>query len=152
MEISAKSDYAIRALLVLAADRTAEPVRGEVVASRQGMPAKFVENILVDLRRYGLVKSFRGSAGGFRLARPAAEITLAQVLRAVEGPLVQVRGGLPEDTAYAAPAADLQLVWIAVRSSMRAVFETVTLADVVDGALPAHIVELTLLPEAWKVR
>ena len=152
MQLSAKADYALRALLVLAAEPEGRPITGAAVAASQGMPARFVENTLVELRRAGLVASQRGTAGGFRLARPAGEITLADVIRAVDGPLAEIRGLRPEATAYVRPAEHLQAVWVAVRASLRAILEHVTLADVVSGELPAWLVELTEDPDAWVSR
>ena len=152
MHISAKSDYAVRALLVLATDKSGGPVKGEAVATVQDMPAKFVENILIELKRSGLVRSQRGAKGGFLLGRPAAEITVADVMRAVEGPLAAVRGESPESIVYDGAAANLQKVWIATRSSLRSVLEAVTLADIIDGDLPSLIEELAQQPDAWHRR
>jgi Rrf2 family protein len=150
VHISAKADYAVRALLVLAAEPDGRPVKGETIAKRQNMPVKFVENTLVELRRTGLVASRRGAAGGFKLGRPATRITIADVVRAVDGPLAEVRGERPESTAYEGPAEHLQEVWIAVRASLRSVLEHVTLADVVQGRIPRRIGKLTDDPDAWK--
>jgi Rrf2 family protein len=149
VHISAKADYATRALLVLAARTDDSPMTGEAIARSQGMPVKFVENTLVDLRRQGLVSAQRGPAGGFRLGRPAAEISVADIVRAVDGPLAEIRGERPEHTVYGGPAEHLQPVWVAVRASLRAVLEHVTLADVVAGTLPAHVMALTTDPDAW---
>jgi Rrf2 family protein len=148
--ISAKVDYAVRAMLVMAAEPNGKPIKGETIARSQNMPMKFVENTLVDLRRTGLVASQRGASGGFRLGRPAERITIADVIRAVDGPLAEIRGERPEATAYEGPAENLQLVWVAVRASLRSVLEHVTLADVVSGSLPPAILELTRNPDAWK--
>src|SRR5438477_4892161 len=115
----------MRALLVLASDADAGPVKGETLARSQGMPVKFVENILVDLRRAGLVKSQRGNEGGYRLGRPAAKITAADVIRALDGPLAEVHGLRPEATSYEGPAVHLQDLWVAVRASLRTVLEAV---------------------------
>lgn len=152
VHISARVDYVTRALLVLAASPAGQPVNAGHIASQQGMPAKFIENMLVDLKRSGLVNSVRGSAGGFRLARPADQVTIADVIRAVEGPLAAVRGLPPEEVTYPGPAAHLQDVWIAVRASLRNVLERVTLADVIAGPLPADIAELLSAPQAWQRR
>lgn len=149
MHISAKSDYAVRALLQLAATEGGDAVRAETLATQQGLPVKFLENILVDLRRAGLVTSRRGSEGGYRLARPASEVTLASVIRAVDGPLAEVRGERPEAAAYEGAAVHLRDVWIAVRASVRSVLESVTLAQVVDGRLPRKVRALTEDPDAW---
>jgi Rrf2 family protein len=148
--ISAKVDYAVRAMLVMAAEPDGRPIKGETIARSQNMPMRFVENTLVDLRRTGLVASQRGASGGFRLGRPAERITIADVIRAVDGPLAEIRGERPEATAYEGPAENLQLVWVAVRASLRAVLEHVTLADVVRGTLPPEVLALTQHPDAWK--
>jgi Rrf2 family protein len=152
VHISAKADYAVRALLVLAAEPEGHPVTGQAVARSQDMPVKFVENTLVDLRRKGLVVSQRGNAGGFRLARPPDRITIADVIRAVDGPLAEIRGERPEATTYQGPAEYLQDVWVAVRASIRSVLEQVTLADVVNGKIPRRIQKLTEDPDAWAPR
>ena len=148
MKISAKSDYALRAAAGLA---TADggPVKGEVLATSQAIPQKFLENILSDLRQAGLVRSQRGAEGGYWLARPASEISVADVIRAVDGPLASVRGQRPEDVAYDGPAKPLQEVWIAVRASLRGVVEHVTLADLAAGELPKEIHDLARDPDAW---
>ena len=154
MRISAKADYAIRAMTELAAaaatpaTAAAKPVKGDRIATAQEIPVKFLENILVDLRHAGLVASQRGAEGGYWLARPAAEITLADVIRAVEGPLASVRGMRPGTIVYQGSAAPLADVWIAVRAALRAVLEGVTLADLAAGTLPAHIVALASAPGA----
>ncbi len=152
MRISAKADYAVRAAVELAADRSEKPVKAERVATAQGIPLNFLENILGELRHAGIVRSHRGAEGGFRLARPAEELTVADVIRAVEGPLASVRGGHPEDVAYAGAAAALPRVWIAVRANLRQVVEHVTVADIAAGALPAAIDRLAEDPEAWVTR
>src|SRR5687767_15496013 len=126
MRISARADYALRAAAELAA-AGGGPVKGDALAAAQAIPAKFLENILGDLRHARLVRSQRGADGGYWLAQPADQITLADVIRAVDGPLASVRGERPEDVAYAGPAESLQRVWIAVRASLRAVTEDVTL-------------------------
>jgi Rrf2 family protein len=149
MRVSAKVDYALRAALELAAAADG-PLKGERIAQAQGIPLKFLENILLELRHHGLVQSQRGAEGGYWLARPAEEITLAEVIRAVEGPLANVRGVRPESVEYDGPAERLQQVWIAVRANLRSVLETVTLADVAAGKLPARIVAVTDDPEAWQ--
>ena len=138
MRISARADYALRAAAELAA-AGGGPVKGDALAAAQSIPAKFLENILADLRHARLVRSQRGSDGGYWLAQPAEDITLADVIRAVEGPLAAVRGEAPEDVEYPGPAKDLQDIWIAVRASVRAVVEHVTLADLASGNLPEEI-------------
>src|SRR5829696_356474 len=136
MRVSARTDYAIRALLELAASPNAAPLRADAIARAQAIPSKFLENLLADLRRARLVANQRGADGGYRLAREAESITLADIIRAVDGPLAGVRDEAPEDVAYAGPATSLRDVWIALRASMRAVLETTTLADVATGRLP----------------
>ena len=149
MEISAKGDYAVRALSVLAAAGGAALTVSEI-ATAQGIPAGFLQGILQRLRQRGIVVSQRGADGGYRLARPASEITVADVLRAVDGPLAAVRGHPTEDVRYAGVAAPLAQVWLAVRASMRRVIEHVTLADIVAGKLPAQIEMLNSDPAAWQ--
>jgi Rrf2 family protein len=148
VRVSAKSDYAIRAMVELATAGEG-PVKGERIAQAQEIPIKFLENILVDLRKAGLVSSLRGAEGGYWLARPTAEINLAQVIRAVDGPLASVRGRRSEELEYAGSAEPLREVWIAVRASLRNVLEAVTLADVARGELPAVVEALTADADAW---
>jgi len=133
VRVSAKVDYALRAMAELAAAPPG-PVKGERLATAQSIPPKFLENILLELRHAGLVASQRGAEGGYRLARPATEITVADVIRAVEGPIASVRGARPEETAYTGPATALRDVWIELRTAMRGVLEQTTLADLVDRA------------------
>ncbi|MDQ4098230.1 MAG: Rrf2 family transcriptional regulator [Actinomycetota bacterium] len=152
MYISAKVDYGTRALLALAVAPSGRPVKGEVLAEEQDLPLRFVENILVELRRAGLVTSQRGAEGGYRLARPPNAITLADVFRALEGPLADVRGLRPEDARYEGPAEHLRDIWVAVRAALRAVLERVTLADVAAGEFPEPVVALLADPEAWHRR
>ncbi|HVF31822.1 MAG TPA: Rrf2 family transcriptional regulator [Acidimicrobiales bacterium] len=151
MHISAKAEYAMRALLALAAV-DGGPMTADRLAASQGLPVKFLENILVDLRRSSLVRSQRGNEGGYRLARPADEITVAEVLRTVDGPLAEVRGARPEQSTYEGAAEHLQDVWVAGRAALRSVFEHVTLADIVRGKLPARIARMAADPDAWSVR
>lgn len=151
MRISAKADYAVRAAIELAASE-GEPVKAERLANAQGIPLNFLENILGELRHAGIVRSQRGAEGGFRLAKPPDQITIADVIRAVDGPLATVRGGPPEESSYPGAAAELPRVWIAVRKSLRAVVEQVTVADVASGRLPRSIVRLSEDPEAWVTR
>ncbi len=150
MHISARADYAVRAAVVLAA--AAGPTKGEAVAAAQQIPAKFLEAILGALRLAGLVASRRGADGGYWLARPAGEISVADVIRAVDGPLAEVRGGPPEAVAYDGVAQDLQLVWLAVRANLRDVLERVTVEDIALGTLPAHVRELAADPDVWLTR
>lgn len=152
MYISAKVDYAVRVLLALAAAPAGSPMKGEALATAQGVPVKFVENTLVELRRAGLVTSQRGPDGGYRLARRADELVVADVFRVLEGPLAEVRGERPEDVAYEGPAAHLPHVWVAVRAALRLVLESVTLADILAGTLPDPVERLLATPGAWARR
>jgi Rrf2 family protein len=152
VRISAKADYALRAALELAAAPDEEPVKGEQLAEAQDIPLQFLEHILLELKHARLVRARRGARGGYWLARAPETITLADVIRAVEGPLASVRGGRPEDVDYAGNAEPLQRVWIAVRASLRTVVERVTLADLAAGDLPRHVQELADDPEAWVTR
>ena len=149
MRVSAKVDYALRASAELAAAPSGVPQKGDRIARAQKIPLKFLENILGDLRQAGLVRSQLGVEGGYWLARPAEEITLADVIRAVEGPLANVRGARPESIEYAGSAEPLRDVWVAVRASLRSVLEEVTLADVARNELPDAVRELVADPEAW---
>jgi Rrf2 family protein len=146
--ISAKVDYAVRALCSLA-DADDKAVTAETLAQSQGLPAKFLESILNDMRRAGLLLSQRGAEGGYRLARPAASISVAEVIRPLDGPLAEVRGLRPEAASYEGSAARLQDVWVAVRASLRTVLEQVSIGDIVSGDLPDSIQELTTNPDAW---
>jgi Rrf2 family protein len=149
--ISAKVDYATRVLLTLAASDGA-PIRGEALANQQGLPVRFVENTLVELRRAGLVLSQRGSDGGYRLAKAAAAISVADIIRALEGPLAEVHGLRPDQRSYEGAAEHLQDVWVALRASMRSVLEAVTLDHIVAGKLPARVAKLVADPDAWAPR
>jgi Rrf2 family protein len=151
MRISAKADYAVRAALELAA-ADGGPLKGERIAEAQGIPLKFLENILQELRHADLVRSQRGPDGGYRLARPAAEIPLGEIMRAVDGPLASVRGEAPEDLSYDGAAGSLQTVWVALRANLRAVLDEVTLGDVAAGELPSAVERLTKAPDAWTRR
>ena len=154
MRISAKVDYAVRAAVELAAagGDPEHPVKGDVIAEAQGIPLKFLENILGELKHVGIVNSRRGAHGGYWLNRPADEVTLADIVRAVEGPLASVRGEPPEELDYKGEAKPLQTVWIALRANLRAVLDEVTLADVISGELPAAVRELSEPAEAWSPR
>jgi Rrf2 family protein len=152
MRISAKADYAVRAVVELAAATDEKPVKAERIANAQEIPLNFLENILGELRHAGIVRSHRGAEGGFRLARPASEVTVADVIRAVEGPLASVRGAPPEEAKYGGAASSLPRVWIAVRANLRHVVERVTIADVAGSQLPAAIEKLAEDPEAWVTR
>jgi len=149
MRTTAKAEYAVRAAVELAAVGAGEPVKAEQIAEAQSIPLNFLENILAELRRAGIVESRRGAAGGYLLARPADAISLADVIRAVEGPLANVRGMSPDTLDYEGSAERLRDVWVALRASVRVVLEQVTLADVARGELPPHIVELTQSADAW---
>ena len=149
MRVSAKTDYAIRAALELAAAEDGKPVKGERIANAQSIPLRFLENILMQLRHAGLVESRRGADGGYRLAKPAADVTLADVIRAIDGPLAGVSGARPETLGFEGVAEPMRDVWIAVRAALRGVLEQVTLADVVGGALPSHVRELLADEDAW---
>jgi Rrf2 family protein len=148
MRVSAKVDYAVRAAAELAAAGEG-PVKGEALAQAQGIPLKFLENILSELKHAGLVRSQRGAEGGYWLARPSSEITIADVIRAVEGPLASVRGEAPETVKYDGAAEALGKLWVAVRANLRAVLEEVTIADVAGGELPPIVDEITSDPGAW---
>ena len=148
MRVSAKADYAIRAAVELAAG-DGWPIKGDRIAEAQSIPPNFLENILGDLRNAGIVASRRGADGGYWLARPADEVSLADVIRAVDGPLANVRGVRSDQLAYEGSAESLADVWIAVRASLRGVLEQVTLADVAGGNLPEHVRALAADPDAW---
>jgi Rrf2 family protein len=151
VRVSARADYAVRALSELAASQ-GESMTAESIARAQGVPLKFLLGILGELRRAGLVRSQRGPAGGYLLDRDASSITIADVMRAVDGPLASVQDAKPEDVSYPGPAAKLQDVWIAVRASLRLVLEKVTIADLLAGELPASVQELTRSEDAWERR
>ena len=148
MRVSAKSDYAIRAAVELAAAGEG-PVKGERLAQAQEIPSNFLENILSDLRNAGIVSSRRGADGGYWLARPAEEVSLADIIRAVDGPLANVRGVRSEQVVYQGSAEKLRDVWVAVRASLRGVLENVTLADLARGDLPESVRTLAADPDAW---
>jgi Rrf2 family protein len=152
MRISAKVDYAVRAAVELAAASGEKPVKAERIANAQDIPLNFLENILGELRHAGIVRSHRGADGGFRLAKGAEDVTVADIIRAVEGPLASVRGGPPEETAYGGNAEVLPRVWIAVRTNLRKVVEEVTVADIAGGRLPSAIDKLAEDPESWVTR
>lgn len=149
MRISARADYAVRAALQLAVPRDDGPLKAEAIADAQDIPHKFLESILNDMRRGGLVLSRRGGNGGYLLAKPAESISIADVIRVVEGPLVSVRGVRPPELSYTGPAESLLPLWIALRSNVREILEGVSLADVASGRLPADVHALTDTPKAW---
>src|SRR3712207_6541965 len=149
MRISAKVDYAMRAMTELAAAPTARPVKAERLAEAQGIPQRFLNNILQDLRRAGLVESHRGPEGGHLLARPAGEITVADVIRAADGPLGAVAGIPPESTTYTGAAARMRETWVAARASVRRVLEHVTVEDIAQDRLPPAVTGMLEPPDAW---
>jgi len=150
MRVSAKADYAVRAAAELAAAADEDKaLKRDQISRAQQIPSKFLETILLELKHAGLVKSQRGAGGGYSLARSAVDISIADVIRAVEGPLAHVRGERVETVEYLGPAASLRDVWVAVRASLREVLETTTLDDLVHDRLPERVVELTHQPEAW---
>jgi Rrf2 family protein len=151
MQVSARGDYAVRAALGLAAAYPAT-ASAQSLADDQSMPRKFLEAVLADLRRADLVRGLRGVDGGYVLTRPPAEISIGQVLRAVDGPLAAVRGLRPEDAMYEGTASHLQQLWVAVRAAVRSVVDEVSLADLLRGRLPAHVRRLTATAEAWQPR
>jgi Rrf2 family protein len=148
VKVTAKAEYAVRAMLELTTTEDGL-LKGERIARSQGIPLKFLENILVDLRHADLVHAQRGAECGYRLAREPEEITLGEVIRAVEGPLASVRGEPPERMAYEGSSENLRKVWVAVRASLRSVLDDLTLADVVADRMPEHIRRLTEAPDAW---
>jgi Rrf2 family protein len=151
MRVSAKADYAVRAAAELAAAEEG-PIKGERLAEAQDIPLQFLEHILLELKHHGIVRARRGAKGGYWLARPADEVTIADIVRAVEGPIAHVQSTPPEAISYRGNAAPLQEVWIAVRASLRAVLEEVTLADLVANELPPIVGEMASAPDAWAAR
>jgi Rrf2 family protein len=151
VQISAKTDYAVRALLSLASHEP-DLVKVDIVVGEQGLPRKFVEVILGELRRAGLVRSQRGADGGYALARPAKQITIGAVIRAVDGPLAEVRGLRPHETTYPGVAEHLPQVWVAVRASLRSVLDEITLAQLLSGDFPKHVRKMLDAPDAWLPR
>ena len=149
MRVSAKTDYALRAMVELAAADGDAPVKGERLATSQAIPLRFLENILLTLRHAGIVESRRGADGGYRLAKPADEITLADVIRAIDGPLAGVSGQRPETLSFTGSSEPLRDVWIAVRAALRGVLESTTLADVAAGELPENVRTLVADSDAW---
>ena len=152
MRVSAKADYAVRAAIELVGTDRAAPMKGDRIATAQGIPMKFLENILSELRRAGIVGSRRGIEGGYWLARPPTEVTIADIIRAVEGPLANVQGVRAEDLDFTGRALPLQRMWVCVRASLRSVLEQVTLADLDAGTLPAVVDRLADDPDAWSPR
>jgi len=152
MHVTAKADYAVRAVVELAGSSQDSPRKVDDLAQAQSIPVSFLENILTQLRSTGLVRSQRGPEGGYWLARPPEEVNLAQIIRAVEGPLVGVRGQRPEELEYGGSAESLKKVWIALRANLRKVLEHVTVAQVAAGDLPEEVLALTRQDEAWQTR
>ncbi len=152
MHVTAKADYAVRAVVELADSGQDSPRKVDEVAQAQNIPVSFLENILTQLRSSGIVRSQRGPEGGYWLAHPADEVNLAQIIRAVEGPLVGVRGQRPEEVEYVGSAESLQQVWVALRANLRKVLENVTVADVAAGRLPKEVLALTREEQAWQTR
>ncbi len=152
MRISVKADYAIRAAAELAAAQGGGPVKAETIADAQGIPLKYLLNILGELNRANIVRSRRGSGGGFELARLPSAVTLAELIRAVDGPLANVHESRPEELTYHGASASLQEVWIAVRASLRQVLESVTLDHLVRGTLPVSVSALAHGDDAWAAR
>jgi Rrf2 family protein len=150
MRVSAKSDYALRALIELASRADGSPVSAEELGRLQEIPHGFLQAILADLRRAGVVMSQRGQSGGWRMARDAETVSVADVIRAVDGPLVSVYGLRPEAVSYNESAQVLQHVWIAARSSLRDVFEQVTIRALADRRLPKQVVARTKDEDAWR--
>lgn len=151
MHISARGDYAVRASLGLAAAYPAV-VSAAGLADEQEMPRKFLEAVLADLRRAGVVRAQRGAEGGYTLSQSPRDVTIGQILRAVDGPLAGVRGLRPEETTYSGAAENLPNLWVAVRAAVRDVVDEVSLADLISGRLPAHVRKLTTRPDAWQPR
>ena len=149
MRISAKADYAVRAALELAAAPEGEPVKGEQLAAAQKIPLQFLEHILLELKHAQLVQARRGARGGYWLARPPERITVADVIRAVEGPLANIHENAPEELHYAGSAEKLRDVWVAVRAALRSVLENVTLDELASGRLPWRVDAIINNPEAW---
>ncbi len=149
MRISAKADYAVRAALELAGHAEGEPVKGERLAEAQQIPLQFLEHILLELKHARLIQARRGARGGYWLARDPAEITVADVIRAVEGPLANIHEHAPEDLHYEGSAEKLRDVWVAVRAALRSVLENVTLEELAAGDLPWRVDAILNDPEAW---
>lgn len=152
MRVSAKVDYAVRAAVELAAAEPGVNVKAEAIAEAQDIPRKFLDNILQGMRQAGLVESRRGPDGGHQLARPADAISIADIIRAIDGPLANVGGRYPEDVHPPGVAEPLQEMWVAVRAALRGVLEETHLSDVAAGELPARVRELSALPGAWERR
>jgi Rrf2 family protein len=151
VQISARGDYAVRAALSLA-HTYPSLMSAQAIAQDQEMPRKFLEAVLADLRRAGVVRAQRGAEGGYTLSQPPRDVTIGQILRAVDGPLAGVRGMRPEETQYSGAAENLPNLWVAVRSAVREVVDEVSLAELISGRMPAHVRKLTTRPDAWQPR
>ena len=151
MRVSAKTDYAVRAAAELAASPDG-PVKGERLADSQDIPLQFLEHILLDLKHAGIVRARRGAKGGYWLAKPAEDVSIADVIRAVEGPIAHVQSAPPESITYRGSAEQLQTVWIAVRAGLREVLENVSLAELVSDKLPDNVQALADSKDAWAPR
>lgn len=152
MRISAKADYAVRAALELAAAPDGKPIKGTKLAAAQEIPLQFLEHILLDLKRAGVVQTKRGAQGGYWLAEDPDSVSIADVIRAVEGPLANIQDLPPEETRYEGVASGLRDVWIAVRANLRAVLEHVTLGELARGQLPEAVSSVLGHPGAYAVR
>lgn len=154
VDISARTEYAVRAVLMLGRAQAdgRDPVSADELASEQELPRKFLEAVLADLRRGGVVVSQRGAAGGYRLARPAADTAIGSIFRAVDGPLAEVRGLRPGETTYAGVAEHLPTLWVAVRASLREVLDEVSVADLLAGDFPSSVRRLLAIPDVWENR
>ena len=150
MRVSAKSDYALRALIEVTRQVDGQPISAEEIGRRQGIPHGFLQAILADLRRAGMVNSQRGQSGGWRLARDAEEMSVAAVIRAVDGPLVSVYGLRPEAVVYNETARVLQPVWIAARRSLRDVLDVVSIAHLASADLPTEVTDRTSDEDDWQ--
>src|SRR4051812_40312135 len=148
MRITAKADYAVRAASELAAAEPGVPIKGEALAKAQRIPLNFLENILRELRRAGIIRTQRGAEGGYLLALPADKVSVADVIRAVEGPLAAVQGVRPDQLHYDGAATALADVWVAMRASLRSVLDVVTLADIATGTLPKSVQRLAAEAQA----
>jgi len=155
MHLSAKVDYALRALLELAATSEQDKsklTKADALAQAQSIPTKFLEGILSTLRNSGFLISQRGADGGYRLAMDPRDIHVADVIRALDGPIAAVRGERPEDLEYSGTAEHLRDVWVATRAALRSVLEVVTLEDIQHGKLPKTVNKLLDAPGAWERR
>jgi len=151
VQVTARVDYAVRALVELAAHPDSRLTRDDIAEAQQ-IPRRYLEVVLTQLRLMGLVSGQRGAAGGYTLGRPASAISVAEVARAVDGPLTLVQGQRPEDVVYSGASAHVHELWIGLRAALRAVLEAVTIADLLSGDLPDHLQQLVDDPDAWAPR